>query len=61
MLPLKEKDKYFPLRLFGLPFSFKNEEATEFEAKTGTVFKPDEMQHHLTNETMSFSKLIPFC
>ena len=36
LLALKTKAKYFPLRLLAFPFSFKNEEATQFEDKTGT-------------------------
>ena len=41
LMPLRKKWIYVPLHLFGLPFSFKNEVATEFETKTGTLFKPD--------------------
>ena len=36
--PLKMRYKYLPLQLLGLPFSFKNEEATKMERKSGTVF-----------------------
>ena len=38
-LPLKNKFKYLPVRVFAFPFLFKNEEATEVEVKTGTVSK----------------------
>ena len=40
LVPLKVKRIYFLLRLFGLPFEFKNEDATEFNIKTGIIFKP---------------------
>ena len=40
LVPLKVKRRYFLLRLFGLPFEFKNEDATEFNIKTGIIFKP---------------------
>ena len=38
--PLKTRFKYLPLRLFGLPFTFEDEEATEIHVKkkSGTVF-----------------------
>ena len=36
--PLKTRYKYLPLRLFGLPFTFEDEEAIEIKKKYGTVF-----------------------
>ena len=35
--PLKTRYKYLPLRLFGLPFTFEDEEATKIKKKFGTV------------------------
>ena len=36
LLALKTKARYLPLRMLAFPFSFNNEEATQFEDKTGT-------------------------
>ena len=38
-LPLKNKLKYLPVRIFAFPFLFKNEDATNVEVKTGMVLK----------------------
>ena len=35
--PLKTRYKYLPLRLFGLPYTFEDEEAIEIKRKNGTV------------------------
>ena len=37
LTPLKTSNKYLPLRLFGLPYTFEDEEAIEIKRKNGTV------------------------